>query len=175
MLFRSPRALAKRFGVPKHQRQQFEDLLRELAAGGKVKAERDGRVGNVDALQAARSGFLRGIIRINDRGGWFSPHPDDDTTRDVFTYERGDNDIFIFPESLADAHDGDEVLVKPSRQRAARGRRTGSVEKIVKRKTTSFVGSYFEEHHRSYVRVDGKSFDAPIYVDRKSTRLNSSH
>lgn len=159
-----PRALAKRFGVPKHQRQQFEDLLRELAAGGKVKASDDGRVGNVDPDKAARSGLLRGIIRITDRGGWFSPHPDDDTTRDVFTYERGDNDIFIYPEYLADAHDGDEVLVKPTRNRAARGRRNGSVEKIVKRKTTSFVGSYFEEHNRSYVRVDGKSFDAPIYV-----------
>lgn len=159
-----PRALAKKFGIPKHERQQFEDLLRQLAAEGKARETDDGRVGNVDHEEAARSGLLRGIVRITERGGWFAQHPDNDAPRDAFTYERSEHDLFIELEHLADAHDGDEVLVKPLTRRIARGRRTGSVAKVLKRQTTAFVGTYFEEHQRSFVRVDGKSFTEPISV-----------
>lgn len=159
-----PRAIAKKLGIPKGMRQQFEDLLEQLSAEGKTRQTTDGRVGNVDHEEAARSGLLRGILRITERGGWFAQHPDDDIPRDAFTYERSSNDLFIYPEHLADAHDGDEVLVKPSSRRVAQGRRTGRVEKILKRHTTSFVGTYYEEHQRSYVRVDGKAFEDPVYV-----------
>ncbi len=159
-----PRALAKKLGVAKRDRQEFEDLLRQLAAEGKTRLTDDGRVGNRDQESPARSGLLRGIVRITERGGWFAQHPDDDIPRDAFTFERTANDLFIYPEHLADAHDGDEVLVKPLSQRVSHGRRSGRIEKILKRHTTSFVGTYFEEHKRSFVRVDGKSFESPIDV-----------
>lgn len=159
-----PRALAKRFGVPKHERQMFEDLLEQVVAEGKARKTKEGRVANKAADDGARSGLLRGILKVTERGGWFVPHADDDLPRDAYTFERSERDLFVFPEHLADAHDGDEVLVRPSRRLTSRGARTGSVEKVVVRKTTTFVGTYIEDHHRSYVRVDGKVFEEPIYV-----------
>jgi len=74
-------------------------------------------------------------------------------------------DIHIPVVSAFDAVSGDTVRVRISRSRdAGRPGLAGEIVEIVKRRTTRFVGSYFEAAGQGWVQVDGTALARPIAV-----------
>jgi ribonuclease R len=74
-------------------------------------------------------------------------------------------DVHIPVISALDAVSGDTVRVRLSRSRdAGRPGLAGEIIEVVKRRTTRFVGSYFEAAGQGWVQVDGTAVPRPIAV-----------
>ena len=92
-------------------------------------------------------------------GGYGFVHPDG--------FAAGDRsaDVHITAHRQRDAVSGDVVKVRLlSGNSTWRQGPTGEIIEVVSRKTTRFVGRYFESSGISWVRVDGNTFDSPISV-----------
>ena len=74
-------------------------------------------------------------------------------------------DIHIAAHAALDAASGDTVKVRLSRGRdVRRPGPTGEIVEVVVRRTTRFVGRYFEAAKAGWVRIDGTVFAKPIAV-----------
>jgi len=74
-------------------------------------------------------------------------------------------DIHIAATAALDAVTGDTVRVRPTRTRdVRRPGPSGEIVEIVKRRTTRFVGTYFEAARAGWVRIDGTGFAHPVAV-----------
>jgi ribonuclease R len=159
------RALARKLGVSKSGRKSFESQLDALAEQGKIQRTENGRV----FLPGTARGddLIAGTIKRTMRGdGWLIP---DRTASEEFDEAsaappRLVPDIFVEGEQLADAQNGDRVLVRLISRRRGGGQRCGRVEQVIERATHTFVGTYFEEDDRGCVRVDGGRFTDPVSV-----------
>jgi ribonuclease R len=159
------RALARKLGVSKSARKSFESQLDALTAQDKIQRTDDGRV----FLPGTARGdnLIAGTIKRTMRGdGWLIPDQNvSDESGDVSAAPpRLVPDIFVEGEQLADAQNGDRVLVRLISRRRSGGQRCGRVEQIIERATHTFVGTYFEEDERGFVRVDGGRFTDPVSV-----------
>ena len=73
--------------------------------------------------------------------------------------------IYIAPEAAGDASSGDEVVVKIIKRPKRAGMNIeGRIVQILARASGLFVGTYFEDGAGGYVKIDGTTFHAPIYV-----------
>jgi len=74
-------------------------------------------------------------------------------------------DIHIAAHAALDAASGDTVKVRVSRARdVRRPGPSGEIIEVVSRRTTRFVGRYFEAANAGWVRIDGTGFAKPIAV-----------
>ncbi|MFM8290178.1 MAG: ribonuclease R [Planctomycetia bacterium] len=74
-------------------------------------------------------------------------------------------DIHVAATAARDAATGDTVRVKLARTRDVRRLGpSGEIVEIVKRRTTRFVGSYFEAAGQGWVQIDGTGFARPVSV-----------
>jgi ribonuclease R len=74
-------------------------------------------------------------------------------------------DVHVAAAASRDAASGDTVRVRLSSARdVRRPGPAGEIVEIVKRRTTRFVGSYFEAAGQGWVRVDGTGFARPVAV-----------
>jgi len=74
-------------------------------------------------------------------------------------------DIHVTAAAALDAASGDTVRVRPSRARdVRRPGPSGEIVEVVKRRTTRFVGSYFESAGSGWVQIDGTGFARPVPV-----------
>ena len=74
-------------------------------------------------------------------------------------------DIHISAAAALDAASGDTVRVRLARSRdVRRPGPSGEIVEIVARRTTRFVGTYFEAAGGGWVRVDGTNFSRPVSV-----------
>ena len=74
-------------------------------------------------------------------------------------------DIHVPASATRDAATGDTVRVRLSPVRdAGRPGPSGEIVAVVRRRTTRFVGSYFEAAGGGWVRIDGTSFARPVSV-----------
>ena len=114
----------------------------EAGARGSAGPRTDGVVG-VFKRAAGGYGFVRPLEAPADRS----------------------QDIHIAAADARDAATGDTVRVRIARARdARRPGPSGEIVEIVKRRTTRFVGSYFEAAHAGWVQVDGTGFARPVSV-----------
>ncbi len=144
--------LAKKLGLRKKEQQDLQTAIESLSARGQIRVSAKGRI-----QPAAQQGTVIGILRkISAGDGFVIPHAPQRTGTD--------NDVFIDRRDLKDAQQGDEVLVRLSKKRRAKGGRMGVIEDILERATTVFVGRYFEEPDAGYVIIDGRNFADPIWV-----------
>jgi len=113
-------------------------------AGGSRPRGRDGDVVGVFRRAAGGYGFVRPEGALpGDRSG----------------------DIHVSAAASLDAASGDTVRVRPARGRdVRRPGPAGEIVEIVKRRTTRFVGSYFERANVGWVQVDGTTFARPVAV-----------
>ena len=158
------RALARKLGVAKRDRKRFEAQLDGLTNSGRIQQTEHGRLFLPGTLR--QDGLISGRIRTTRNGSaWLirDPLPSTDTETTNAPLEP-QPDIFIQTEDLADAHNGDHVLIRMTNRRRRGGQRCGCVEQIVERATHTFVGVYFEEHGRAFVRIDGGNFSEPVSV-----------
>lgn len=74
-------------------------------------------------------------------------------------------DVHVAAVAALDAASGDTVRVRLSKARdVRRPGPSGEIVEIVKRRTTRFVGSYFEATDRGWVQIDGTGFARPVAV-----------
>ncbi|MEI6504625.1 MAG: ribonuclease R [Planctomycetota bacterium] len=75
------------------------------------------------------------------------------------------NDVHVAAVASLDAASGDTVRVRIAKARdARRPGPAGEIVEIVKRRTTRFVGSYFEAADQGWVQIDGTGFARPVSV-----------
>jgi ribonuclease R len=76
-----------------------------------------------------------------------------------------EGDIYIPATAAGDASNGDTVRVRVSKARdVRRPGPAGEIVKVIARKTTRFVGSYFEAAGTGRVSIDGDAFARPVSV-----------
>lgn len=74
-------------------------------------------------------------------------------------------DIHVAATAALDAATGDTVRVRLSKTRdVRRPGPSGEIVEVVKRRTTRFVGSYFEAARLGWVQIDGTGFARPVAV-----------
>jgi ribonuclease R len=107
--------------------------------------------------------LVRGVFKRHHRGfGFVRPMDKLGSGTKAF-------DLFVPPDETGDAATGDEVLVKrvPSRKfgrTAGPGKESteARIVKILKRSAGQFVGTYYAERGKSWVRIDGSQFAEPL-------------
>ncbi len=75
-----------------------------------------------------------------------------------------DSDIYVPATASRDAADGDTVRVRVSTGDHRRPGPAGEIVEVVARRTTRFVGSYFEAAGGGWVTIDGTTFARPVAV-----------
>src|SRR5579863_4968871 len=151
--------LARELNVTKKHRQEFREVLAELAAAGKIRETADGRL-----KPQVAAGLVQGTIKKTAAGaGFLIPHKTAPGYKPAPPDNPRANDVFIAPHDLGDAQTGDEVLVQLHRG-GDRGRLRGRVVEILQRSTRTFVGTYLERDEQGFVQVDGTTLTDPVFV-----------
>src|SRR5271156_1043457 len=148
------RDLLRRIERSAGQRAGYKQLVRELGLGG--GRERRMLVEQLDRLVA------RGELIKPDRDHWALPQAANrsnllagrlDVHRDGFGFVRpetrqaaGDDDIFIPPNEMNGAMQGDQVLVELAPPRAD-GRRSGRIVRVLPRRNPTVVGIFHYALH----------------------------
>lgn len=144
--------LAKAIGVSSEDYQQFKaefDLLRQ--AGHVVIGAK-----NLVSLPSL-AGQIVGTFRANPKGfGFVTP-----------LEPNSHGDLFIPPDTTAEAMNGDIVIVKVKRKgkRGGQMRYSGEVIEVLERAQNRFVGTLLKHTEGWIVQPDGRSFFEPISVD----------
>jgi len=110
------------------------------------------------SASSTRRPEIEGLFRRSAAGhGFVRPTGVDPTSRA--------DDIHVPAHATRDAATGDTVRVRLSGTRdAGRPGPSGEIVAVVRRRTTRFVGSYFESAGAGWVRIDGTAFARPIAV-----------
>lgn len=145
--------LADGLGVSKKEMPEFREALEALLASGQVKKNSQGLL----RLRPAE-GLVTGIVKKTAGGfGYVIPRPQPNVP--------ASEDIFIAVADMADAHTGDEVLVRVLKAGSRRdGQPRGRIVDVLERAVRTFVGTYFERSGQGYVQVDGTVLADPIAV-----------
>ncbi|MEZ6096299.1 MAG: ribonuclease R [Pirellulaceae bacterium] len=177
-----PRVITQRMGLDQNRLVEVRRLIKRMVRAGKlsfgakhlvlpatsgdIKRSNDRKTESRrdSDRRSARPNEIQGTFRkTNQPFGFVTPE-------DYFGNDRA-QDIFIPPRKALDASDGDKVLVRLSRsQRPGDDRRSGSVVKVISRKTVRFVGTYRERAGEGYVFIDNEQFEAPVLVGDASAR-----
>ncbi|MFM8415718.1 MAG: RNB domain-containing ribonuclease, partial [Planctomycetota bacterium] len=105
-----------------------------------------------------RDGDVTGVFR-RAAGGYGFVRPEGALPGDRST------DIHIAAAASLDAASGDTVRVRLARGRdVGRPGPAGEIVEVIERRTTRFVGSYFERARIGWVQVDGTGFARPVAV-----------
>jgi ribonuclease R len=115
--------LARAMRVPDDEYGAFRSVLDRLVEEGRVSLGRGRRY-----VTAEQSGLFAGSIEIKRGGyGFFKSR------------EPGTQDLFVPPDSLADAMDGDTVIARPAN---SRGRKIARVDKVVRHSRERVTGVF---------------------------------
>ncbi|HEX8203387.1 MAG TPA: ribonuclease R [Isosphaeraceae bacterium] len=145
------KAMSRRLKVDVERYAEFRAAVKGLVRAGTLDVAKDRTLAKAEV-----KGAILGTYRRTSKGFGF--------VRPVKSEGRS-NDIFIPPDAGMDASSGDEVAVKITKRPHSPGYNLeGRVIRVVTRASGVFVGTYFEEAGSGFVRVDGTTFHAPIYV-----------
>jgi ribonuclease R len=147
----SLKAMARRMEISGDELAEFRAQVKALVKQGKLDLGRDKTLRKPD-----HKGAIIGLFRRSSRGfGFVRPHP---------ATSRADQ-IYISPQAAGDASSGDEVVVKITKRPKRPGMNVeGRIVQILARASSLFVGTYFEDGAAGYVKIDGTTFHAPIFV-----------
>ncbi len=168
--------VAQQIGILKEDFKEFQKLVRNMHKEGLLRFGAGHVIWpTLDAEENERrvAGYFK---RMPDGYGFVSEIELNPNTENI---KDDDQDIFIPPGKTLDAATGDFVSVLLDDDRPAprmrRGRpeektpvktrgRSGVIERVLERKTRSFVGTYLENREGSRVEVDGRIFSDPIRI-----------
>ncbi|HEX8710873.1 MAG TPA: VacB/RNase II family 3'-5' exoribonuclease, partial [Terracidiphilus sp.] len=167
------RELVARIARSAGSKAGYKQLVRELGLGG-------GRERRLLLEQLARL-TVRGTLVKLDREHWSIPRPPGsrdnlaagrlDLHRDGFGFVRpnarqatGQEDIFIPPNEINSAMQGDQVLVEVEPPKSD-GRRQGRIVRVIERRNPTVVGIF---HYRSADRSFGPNHHVVPFDDRMS-------
>jgi ribonuclease R len=145
------KAMSRRFEVRPDEYGEFRNSVKALIRQGRLVCAKDKTLS-----QPATHGTIVGLFRRSSKGfGFVRPH-----TSAVKT-----DQIYIPPDAGRDASSGDEVVVKITKRHGRAGMNPeGRVVQILERASGIFVGTYFEQSGRGFVKVDGTTIHEPVYV-----------
>jgi ribonuclease R len=145
------KAMARQLKISGDDYAEFRKSVKRLVKDGKLELAKDKSLRPAD-----RAGLIVGLFRRTTKGfGFVRPH----------TSNARIDQIYISPEASRDASSGDEVAVKITKRSARRGlNMEGRIVQILERASGVFVGTYFEDGDAGFVKVDGTTFNDPIYV-----------
>ncbi len=154
------RALARKLGVGTDQYASFRQAARTLLGQGTIELGRGKTLVKPGAAESAMRGAILGTFRRTSKGFGF--------VRPQKAKEAGAGkamDIYIPAKAARDASTGDTVAVSIVKRPHTPGLNLeGKVLRVVERASGLFVGSYYEEDGQGYVKVDGTTFHAPLFV-----------
>ena len=146
------KGLGKKLGLKNERLAALQEAIDELVDTGAARVSTSGLI-----LGRTTAGLVSGkVSRTRSGDGYLTPSPP--APRGVV------GDIFIDRHDMKDAQDDDEVLVKLTASRRSGGQRSGEIVEIVKRNTTTFVGTYYEEDGEGWVSIDGRHFEHSVAV-----------
>ncbi len=145
------KTMARRLEVSSDDYAEFRKAVKRLIKEGKLVLAKDKTLRRPD-----RAGLIVGLFRRSAKGfGFVRPHAS----------EARIDQIYISPDASRDASSGDEVAVKITKRSSQRGLSAeGRIVQVLSRASGIFVGTYFEDGDAGFVRVDGTTFNQPIYV-----------
>jgi ribonuclease R len=122
------------------------------------KPDKATRANRPQSRPQSRDGDVTGVFR-RAAGGYGFVRPEGALPGDR------SGDIHISAAASLDAASGDTVRVKLAKGRdVRRPGPAGEIIEVIERRTTRFVGSYFERAGVGWVQVDGTSFTRPVAV-----------
>lgn len=137
--------------VPESDREELFYILEELTKEGKIIKTKKGRYSVPESI-----GFVSGRFIANERGFGF------------VELENSTEDIFIPKEACKTALHHDIVLCKLDSEKTG-FRRSGVIEKIIKRSDELIVGVFTKQKKVSFVLPDSKKLLCDIYIADKNT------
>jgi ribonuclease R len=144
--------LADAMNVSSKARGKLRRILSEHIAAGRVQQH-----SNKTYSLSTGPDLVGGVVkRMASGDGFFRPH-DQIPGKELQEY-------WIPKGEMIDAASGDEVLVRVTKRRGRSGKLVGQIVEIIERQASTFVGTYFEKDGQSYVQVDGRTFNDPVYV-----------
>ncbi len=142
--------LARALDIPQSEYRQFRNIVKGLLMSGELVRLKRNRIG-----LASQMDIVVGEISITRGGIGFVSH------------NGGVEDIMIPSANLLTALDGDKVMVRLTGYN--RGRRTGTVIKIVERANRSIVGVFHKSRHFTFVRPDSPRLHRDLYIPSGET------
>lgn len=145
------KTMARRLQIASGDYAEFRTAVKQLVKEGKLDLGKDKTLRRPD-----RAGMIVGLFRRTTKGfGFVRPHAS----------EARIDQIYIPPDASRDASSGDEVAVKITKRSSQRGLNVeGRIVRVLSRASGIFVGTYFEKGNAGFVRIDGTTFNDPIYV-----------
>lgn len=153
------RILAKNLEIPKDDQEEFKRFVKRLVRDGKLAYAENHKIkaGSGDTASSSDNEVVGKFQRKPAGFGFVRPENAKSGSRD--------GDIYIPVRQTRSATSGDTVRVKVSLSRRGRETRlSGEIIEIIERGTNKFVGTYFEQENRGFVKVDGSVFEDPISV-----------
>ena len=145
--------LESHFGIEgDEEAQAFARLLDGLEQEGKIVKTRTRRYGVPE-----RMNLLRGRLQVHPKGFAF-----------LLPDEEGHPDVYIHPNDLKGAMNGDTVLVRITAKDASGTRLEGEVVRIVKRAVTEVVGLFQSHESFGFVVPDDRRINKDIFIPREA-------
>jgi len=150
----SLRRLLAALKVDGKDRPEMKYLLQELIASGQIIRIKGGNYG-----LSQKMNLVAGHIKAHPSGYGF-----------VIPDDEGQVDIFISPEGMREAFDGDKIMARVDRVDRS-GRRSGSIIRILERAHKSLIGRYEKTRHTAFVVPNDPSLTQDILIP-KMTKEN---
>ncbi len=147
------RALARSMGIADEEYGEFRDNVKALMHAGRIVLGSS----RVLTLPESSTGRIVGTFRLNPRGfGFVVPDSPD-----------AHGDLYVPAGKNRGAITGDRVSAKVARRGKREGKMLfeGSIVDIISRGRNQFVGELCQEIGRWFVRPDGNTLHAPIFID----------
>ena len=143
--------LALIFDIHSCEKPMFDNFLEELQNDGYIVITKKGRV-----MAPSAMGYFVGKFVSHRRGFGF-----------VESDEEFVQDLFINPEDINGALNGDRVMAEITKP-ATEGRRAeGAIVKVIKRETDTIIGLFQSNKNFGFVVPDDKKFNQDIYISSK--------
>ena len=143
--------LAKQFQIDKDTKKIFYDIIDSLVESGDLVQKKQ-RFGLPEWM-----GYRKGVMMASQRSFFF------------FRSERViENDIFVAGRATKGAFDGDTVLLRLIKEGKPDEKKSeGVVERIIKRKTDNFFGTFQKTKNFGFVVPDDKRIHGDIFISAK--------
>jgi len=133
--------------IPQEDKSELEKILFELTENGDIVLTSKKKYATPRKL-----GYASGKFSANERGFGFVIHDD--------------GDIFIPPDKTDSAMNGDTVLVQVSSSSKSSMHREGKILRILKRGSSTIVGTYHASRNFGFVIPDEKKTGFDIFIPK---------